>query len=108
MPTGPTRHISVHRLWLRFPPENIACFFADAERHLQAARELADDDPSQRDRLDDLLRMTSGFRAYERGAVGEAERHWDAIRDPAVRNAVDRARGPMDSGASGVAHGGAR
>ena len=82
--------------------------FADAERHLQAARELSTNDAAQRDRLDDLIRMTAGFLAYERGAVGEAERHWDAIRDPAVRDAVDRARGPFDSDAAAVARGGAR
>jgi hypothetical protein len=82
--------------------------FADAERHLQAARELSADDPVQRDRIDDLIRMTAGFLAYERGAIGEAERHWDAIRDPGVRAAVDRARAPLHDDEAAVAAGGVR
>jgi len=81
--------------------------FGAAERHFEDARQVARSD-RQKERLEDLLRLAGGFRAYERGALAEAQQRWAAIRDPDVRSALARARATPPNERSGVAQGGAR
>jgi hypothetical protein len=67
--------------------------FGAAERHFEDAGEAAlEDGFAQRRRLDDLLHLVRGFRAYERGALDDAQQFWAAIADPAMRTALARAR----------------
>ena len=67
--------------------------FGAAERHFEDAGEAAfEDDFAQRRRLDDLLHLVRGFRAYERGALEDAQQFWAAIADPAMRTDLARAR----------------
>jgi len=81
--------------------------FGAAEGHFEDALEDAFDD-EQLARLDDLGRLAGGFRAYERGALAEAERLWSAIREPSVRSALAQARTPVRDEPRGVVRGGVR
>ncbi len=63
--------------------------FLAAEAHLLQA-ERSYEDPADRQRAGDLVHLVRGLIAFGRGQNLQAQRHWQSIMDPQLRQSISR------------------